>query len=112
MPGKTYSGAVLTNVGNKLHARRIMQRAASRRGRIVYLTECVDQKDFHNISRQARRRWTGAGVELLGNLLGKIQTSDWRDHRNSEFHESPHSGLDQIDLMDVRRPPVNFDHLP
>src|SRR5450631_3750020 len=51
-------------------------------------------------------------MELLCNLLGKIQTSDWRDHQNSEFHETAHSGLDQVDPISVSRPEINFDRLP
>ena len=80
--------------------------------RIVQLTKGVNQEDIENVSRPARRGRTRAGMEFLRNLFGEIQASDPRDHRNPEFHKASHPGLDQIDLISVGRPEIDFDGLP
>ncbi len=49
---------------------------AHRRGRfrVVQFTERADQKNIEYIPRSTRCRGTGAGVQLLGDLIGKPQT--------------------------------------
>ena len=45
-------------------------------GRIVELTECVDQENVEDVSRSARGGTSGAGVKLLRNLFSEIQAPD------------------------------------
>ncbi len=80
--------------------------------RVVWLTEHIDQQNVQNVARSRGRRRPGASVQLLCDLVGQFQASNWRDNWNPQFCKTMNSRCDQIDIVELGWPEVDVNSLP